>query len=367
MQMKKIGIKIILVFLISVIAASFSGCLKDIDVSRLVEDPTEFEPPEIVEWEKKVFTGEVEPHLVGAYMDVTPVFGERIRITGMEYVIQQIIEAYGDPGRIINEEPSKLGYKNRIKIYNRQDQLLGSFEISSDFLVYARVDKNSPLFLLPEYAYYTIEYALWQAGASLVAPLENWERIPPLGDERATYKEETLALRLAHDVKTVLVHKYGISEAYFLNYHIYTTAEYSSSDLLTVRVYALVGYAGYSMKEEEKTVEQKEKEAKMENPPEPKILFSWDYHSEKAARIEYTFVEGKYFRMTDYDEEADYDEEHPSSRESRIRAIFPYEYMKEVVKALEDMSSIHLDIHRQALDYLRLSGQGDTGIKEIKD
>ena len=358
MQMKKTGIKIAAFFMIALFAASFSGCLRKIDVSRLVEDPTEFEAPEILEVEDKNYPGEVEDHLKGAYIDVYPVFGDSVHITGMEYVIQQIIDAYGDPGRIIDEEPSKLGYKNLIKIYNRQDQLLGRFEISSEFLLYARTDKNSSLFLLPEYAYYTIEYALWLRGASLVEPLEDWERLPPLGDERATYKEEMLDLRLAHDIKTVLVQKYGVSEAYFLYHHIYTTAEYASSDLLTVRVYALVGYAGYSMKEEEKTVEQKEKEAKMENPPESKILFSQDYHVEKAARIIYTFVDGKYYRMTDYDEEADYNEELPSSRESRIRAIFPYEYMKEVAAALEDISNIDLDRHRQALDYLRKSGPG---------
>jgi len=364
--MKKTSIKLIFLIITTVLAMSFSGCLKDIDVSRLVEDPTVFEPPEILEWEDKTYPGEVEFAYEGAYMDVYPVFGKSIRIKGMEFIIQQIIEAYSNPERIINEEPSKRGYKNNIKIYNRQDQLLGSFEISSDFLLYARTDKNSPLFLLPEYAYYTIEYALWQAGSSLVLPLENWKKNPVEGDERPTYVEEVLELRLAHDIKTVLVQKYGISEAYFLDYHIYTTAEYSSSDLLTVRVYALVGYAGYSMIEEEKDADEKEKEEGAEEllESEPTFLFSPDYHFEKAARIIYTFVDSKYYRMTGFKEPADYEERFKASLESRIRAIFPYEYLKLVMEALSDTSNIYLDIHRQALDYLRVSGQGDIEIKD---
>ena len=375
MQMKKTGLKIIILVLTAVMTLSFSGCLKNVDVSRLVEDPTEFEAPEIEEAEEKIFPGEVDFAYQGAYMDVTPVFGERIRIKGMESVIQLLFEAYNNPDRVVNEEPSKRGYKNLIKIYNRQDQLLGTFEMSSDFLHYARADKNSPLFLVPEYAYYTIEYALWQAGASLVPQLEIWDKNEEQKDENITYKLEPLELRLEHDVKTVLVQKYGYSEAYFLDYLIYTTAEYSSDDLLTVRVYALMGYAGYSMMEEEKPADE-EATATPEEPeatetaegeesvlPED-ILFGWDYHVETAVRLIYTFVDAKYFRLTDYREPAPYDEELKTSLESRIRAIFPYEYMKKVMEALDDTSDIDQEIRRQALDYLRISGQGNIEIKD---
>ena len=364
MQMKKKALKIAALIMCAAVAASFSGCLRNIDVSRLVEEPTPYKPPEIEASEEKIYPDETDDAYKGAYMDVTPVFGERVRIRGLEHVIQLIIEAYNNPDRLVDEEPSKRGYKNHIKIYNRQDQVLGEFDISSDFLLYARADKDSPLFLLPEYAYYTLEYALWQAeegGASLVNQLETWERIKPVGDERATYKTDVLELRLAHDIKTILVQKYGIAEAYFLNYDIYATAEYASSEILTVRVYALAGYAGYSMMEEEKTVEEKEAETE-ETPPE--IVFTQNFKTITAARIIYTFVDGKYFRMTEYREPAQYDENYPSTEESRIRAIFPYEKMKELMAALNDTSIIDLDIHRQALDYLRISGQGNIRIED---
>ncbi len=361
--MKKLAIKIMSVFLCAAIAVSFSGCLKDIDVSRLVEEPTKFKPPEVSDWEEKNFPEEPAYQYQGAYMDITPVFGDKIRVKGMEYAIQQIMEAYNNPNRVVNEEPSKRGYKNLIKIYDRQDQLISSFQLSSDFLLYARADKNAPLFLFPEYAYYMLEYAMWQEGSSLVPPLQDWERIPPNGDERATYKEEMLELRLSHDIKTILVQKYGLSEAYFLNYEIYTTAEYSSSKDLSVRVYALVGYAGYSMDEQEEEISE-EDEAKEATNATPTILFTQDYHFEKAVRFVYSFVDAKYFRLTEYKEPAEYDDEHPSSLESRIRAIFPYEFMEKVMPALDDTSGILLDIHRQALDYLRVSGQGKIGIDD---
>ena len=364
MQMKNTAYKIASLIICAAIATSFSGCLRNIDVSRLVEEPTPYKPPEIEASENKLYPEETDDAYKGAYMDVTPVFGERVRIRGLEHVIQMIIEAYNNPDRLVDEEPSKRGYKNHIRIYNRQDQVLGDFDISSDFLLYARADKDSPLFLLPEYAYYTLEYALWQVdegGASLVEQLETWERIKPMGDERATYKTDVLELRLAHDIKTVLVQKYGMSEAYFINYEIYTTAEYASSEVLNVRVYALLGYAGYSMMEEEKTAEEKEAETEE---TEPKIIFAPNFDIVTPARIIYTFVDGKYYRMTEYREPAEYDENYPSTEESRIRAIFPYEYMKEMMAALDNTSNIDLDIRRQALDYLRISGQGDTEIKD---
>ena len=362
MLMKKLGIKFISLFLCAALAVSFSGCIKNIDVSRLVEEPIEFEAPEVEDYAEKNPTPEVEDQYMGAYIDVYPVFGESVRVKGMEIVAQEIIKAYNNPSRIVNEEPSKRGYKNKIKIYNRQDQFLAEFEISSDFMLYARADKNSPLFLLPEYAYYTLEYTLWLANASLAAPLEDWERIDPIGDERATYKQKPLELRLAHDIKTILVKKYGYSEAYFTNYNIYTTAEYSSSDLLEVRVYALLGYAGYSMAEEDLTPEEREKYE--EEGKDPEIVFTTDFRNETAIRLIYTFVDSKYYRLTDYREPAGEDEDNPSSLESRIRAIFPYEYMEDVMLALDDVTPIRLELHRQALDYLRISGQGDTGIDD---
>ena len=362
MLMKRIGIKFISLFMCAALAVSFSGCIRNIDVSRLVEEPIAFEAPEVEESVDKIFPPEVEDQYVGAYMDVYPVFGDSVRIKGRELIAQEIIKAYNDPQKIIDEEPSKRGYKNKIKIYNRQDQFLAEFEISSDFLLYARSDKNSPLFLLPEYAYYTLEYTLWLANASLAPPMEEWERITPLGDERATYAQKPLELRLAHDIKTLLVQKYGYSEAYFTNYNIYTTAEYSSRDLLEVRVYALLGYAGYSMAEEELTPEEKEKYE--EEGKEPETVFAAKFRNETAVRIIYTFVDSQYYRLTDYKEPAEEDKDHPSSLESRIRAIFPYEYMKDMMAALDDVTPIKLEIHRQALDYLRISGQGKVKIDD---
>ena len=359
--MKKIIIKITSIFVCMAFIISFSGCIRNIDVSRLVEEPIPFKAPEVTDSEMKISPPEAENQYQGAYIDISPVFGDSVRITGLDYAIQLIFEAYNNPNLLVNEEPSKRGYKNSIKIYNRKDQLLGSFEISSDFLQYARADKNSPLFLMPEYSYYMIEYALWKAGASLVPPMEDWERIEPVGDERAEYNVGMLELRLEHDVKTILVQKYGYSEAYFLNYDIYSTAEYSSNKELSVRVYVLVGYAGYSKYEEVFTVEEIEQGLNVD----PKTLFSPDsYRSEKAARLVYTFVDSRYFRMTSYTENAEYDKEFPSTLESRVRAIFPYEDMKKVMETLNDVSEIRLDLHRQALDYLRISGQGDIEIDD---
>jgi hypothetical protein len=282
----------------------------------------------------------------------------------MEYIAQQMLEASRDEGRIIDTQSSKIGYKNKIDIYNAQDKLLGSFELSSDFMLYARKDKNSPIFLVPEYAYYTIESCLWQIGSSLVEPMENWKRFEPIGDERAEYDISMLELRFAHDIKTILIQKYGLSEAYFLTHKIYTTAEYASSKLLTVRVYALLGYAGYSQKEGELCESCKE-DGPVEDCTKCKSnYFGPDYHVETAARLIYTLTEGKYFRLTDYSEPAEYNKDFPASLESRIREIFPYKYMKDVTAALKDTSNIHLDVHRQALDYLRASDQGDLLIDD---
>ena len=238
--MKKTILKITSFILIIIIALSFTACLKDFDVSRLIDDPISYEPPEIYEYEEKMFPPEAMNEYKDAYIDINPIFGERLRIKGMDYVAQQIMEASKNPDRIVEIEPSRRGYKNIVDIYSANDTLLGSFELASDFMLYARKDKNSPLFLVPEYAYYTIENALLQFGFSLVEPMQNWTRIEPLGDERAEYEQKELELRFAHDIKTIIVQKYGLSEAYFLNYYIYTTAEYATSNELTIRVYALL-------------------------------------------------------------------------------------------------------------------------------
>ncbi len=343
---------------------SFSGCLKNVDVSRLVEAPYPFKAPEAEDEEDKVIVPEADNLYQDAYIDVTPAFGDKVRVKGIDYAIQLIFEAYTNPDKILNEEASRKGYKNNIKIYNRKDQLLGSFEISSDFLLHARADKDSPLFLMPEYSYYMIEYALWKAGGSLVMPMREWERIEPIGDERATYNINVLELRLEHDVKTILIQKYGYSEAYFMNYSIYRTAEYKTDDRLMVRVYAFIGYAGYSKHEpEEKVGEDDEEEAE---DVEPEVLFGMDYHHEKATRLIYTFVDGKYFRLTEYTEHAENDptSEYQPTLESRIRSIFPYEYLKKVLEEIKDPTEVLMDLKRQALDYLRLSNQGDIKIDD---
>ncbi len=345
--------KIAYILVILTIIISHTGCLKNFDVARLVEEPTQYEAPEIYDWEEKIHPP-FNLKYQDVYIDVKPAFGEKLRIKGMEYAAQLILEAAENPNRIINIEPSKRGYKNRIDIYNVKEELLGSYEISSDFMLYARIDKNSELFLMPEYAYYTIENCLLQIGSSLVEPLKNWTK-KPLGDERTEYDKAALELRLAHDLKTILVQKYGLSEAYFLNYNIYTIAEYASKRLLTLRVYALVGYAGYSIIKE--SIDEKTDKII------PAVLAP-DYHVETAARMVYTFVESKYYRLTEYNEPAKYNKEYPSSLESRIRNIFPFENMKDIMSALDDTSKIHLDIHRQALDYLRISGQGDIEIDD---
>ncbi len=360
--MKKAALKIISLMIVTASVMSFSGCLKDIDVSRLVEEPFPFEAPEAEDWEEKIMPPEAENLYQGAYIDVSPAFGDKVRIKGIDYAIQLIFEAYTNPDKILNEEASRKGYKNSIKIYNRKDQLLGAFEISSDFLLHARADKDSPLFLLPEYSYYMIEYALWKAGGSLVLPMEEWERIEPIGDERATYDISTLELRLEHDIKTILIQRYGLSEAYFTNHTIYRTAEYKTDDRLMVRVYAFMGYAGFSMHEQEQKVDEDEDEDAEALPPE--ILFGMDYHFEKAIRLIYTFVDGKYFRLTDYTEHAEYNDAYPSTLESRIRSIFPYEYTKKVLDEINNPAGVLLDLNRQALDYLRLSNQGDIEIDD---
>jgi hypothetical protein len=161
-----------------------------------------------------------------------------------------------------------------------------------------------------------------------------------------------------------LIQKYGVSEAYFLTHKIYTTAEYASSKLLTVRVYALVGYAGYSQQDGE-LCESCAENGRVEGCEQCKPdFFGPDYHVETAARLVYTLTEGKYFRLTGYNEPAKYNEDLPSSLESRIREIFPYKYLKEIMAELKDTSKIHLDIHRQAKDYLRASSQGELTIDD---
>ncbi|MCK5129028.1 MAG: hypothetical protein KAQ68_04185, partial [Clostridiales bacterium] len=85
---------------------------------------------------------------------------------------------------------------------------------------------------------------------------------------------------------------------------------------------------------------------------------------ETATKLVYSLVDGKYFRLTSYSEPAEYNENLPASLESRIRAIFPFEFMKKIMIALDDTDVVRRDIHRQALDYLRISGQGELEIDD---
>lgn len=333
---------ITLILVITILLVSISGCVDGkIDVSKLMEKPIEYVMPVVKHVDANTWKADpdVLPEYEGYYMDVNPIFGDKLRITQVEILPQLIMQAYNDKSNVINYE-FKQRFKNEIIIYNADNEIMLELEIASDGSIFARTDKKSAVIRLPEYVYFALEGCLWKMGdaesemsdtaCSLIEPLSEWA--PSMG-------ESAIELRLAHDVKTMLYLMYGYSESIFVNYKIYSTLELDRQ----YKIYMLLSYEGYEYVDD---------------------TFWPRYREIIPTQLIYSWVEGDFWSLSEM-KFAAYNEKNKLT-ETKIRKILPYLDTKSALEDLADTISFEEELQRQALEYLTTIGKGDIRREERK-
>ena len=333
---------IISVFILITISAAFSGCIDgEIDVARLMEKPIDYSIPIVKNVEDR-FWG-ADPDLTSEYaefyIDIDPVYGEKIRISQVEILPQLIMEAYKNPDNIVEDE-FRQKFGNRIIVYNDANQVEVELQLASDGTIYARKDKDSPVFRFPEYVYYAIEGMLWKIGDSdtditetcnsLIMPLEDWS--PSMGSD-------ILELRLNHDIQTMLFLMYGYSDAVFVNYKIYSTLELDRQ----YKLYTLLSYEGYDYVDD---------------------TFWPRYGEVIPCQLIYSWVEGGFWALTDM-KFADYTSYNKFAEED-IRKILPFLDTQAALEDLKDTTKFEEELERQAKEYLSSIGKGYLTVEDRK-
>ena len=343
---KKLFIYITVLALVFSMSISFAGCIDgELDVSRLMEKPLDYTIP-IAKHIEDRFWGQ-QPLLDSDYteyfIDINPTFGDSLRISQVEVLPQLIMEAYKDPENIVDYE-FKQKFNNRITVYDDAAQEELELELASDGTIYARTDKNSPVFRFPEYVYYAIEGALWKIGDSETGVTETCNSlIEPLTDWSPSMGSEMVELRLDHDIKTMLYLMYGYSDAVFINYKIYSTLDLDRQ----YKLYMLLSYEGYEYVDE---VYKEDGEEKVNHT-------FWPRYSEVTpVQLVYSWVEGNFWALTEmkFAEQASYNK----FTETKIRKILPFLDTQQALENLEDTSSFEEELQRQALEYLSSIGKG---------
>lgn len=339
--MKKKLIKITNIIIIVIISLFLTSCLDgDIDVARLMEEPLEYSMPlgKCITEDIYGVLPEILPEYIGMYIEVNPVYGTKLRISNVEILPQMIMQAYNNPDNYVDID-FKNKFENQIKIYTYDDHEVLTLLIASDEGLYAREDKNSPVFRLPEYIYYIIESCLWQMGDEEVNMTETaCSLVEPLSDWSVSDGTAKLELRIPHDVKTVLYAMYGNTEVIFVNYKIYSFVELTQQ----VKLYMLLSYEGYDETEDG---------------------FYLRYREVIPIQMLYSWVEGGFWALTEI-KFTDYEE--GKLTDTNVRKILPYQDTKTALEDLSDISTISLELRRQAMVYLSKTNRGSIEILEPK-
>ena len=338
----KIIKNIILTIMIFSVSLSFGGCIDgELDVSRLMEKPLEYTMP-IGKSVEERFIG-TEPAIMSEYaeyyVDIHPVYGKSVRISQLPIIPQLIMEAYKNKATIVKYE-FKEKFRNTIFVYDDSNEKILELELASDGTIYAREDKDSPVFRFPEYVYYAIEGILWNMGDaevnetetcnSLINPLEDWS--PSMGSEQ-------IELRLEHDLKTMLYIMYGYSDALFLTYETYSTLELDRQ----YKIYMLLAYEGYDYKDD---------------------TFWPRYGEVIPCQLIYSWVEGNIWTLTDI-KFAAYNN-YGQLPEEYIRKVLPFLDTQQALADLQDTKKYEEELERQAMEYLSDIGKGDIEVVDRK-
>jgi|GEM_PF-5812793 len=346
---------------------AFAGCDGRIDVSRLVEEPLAYTPPEYSDYPEKVYPGKEDyhPDYEGHYIVVTPVMGNSVRLNEMEYLVQEIFDAYSNTNLLVGMD-IKTRFKNKLTVYSSSGIELLTLTFASDDSLYARPGNDGPIFRMPQYIYYTLESMLWQVGGSLEDPLTKWTPYDTTLEEDQQLSgagNAPVELQIPHDIKTMLVSIYGKHDSYFINFEIYSTAVSEQ----TVRVYLMAGYACYDEVDKDGNIVRKGKVVITEEDgskhtviPET-IEYKPVIRDATPIKLVYQWVEGKMWRITEFNFPRNYNIK-KSHAEADIRYIMPFEDTKRALAVLKNTDDIYLDLYRQALDHLRETGRGQMPV-----
>jgi len=323
-----------------------SSCIDgEIDVSRLMEKPLDYTIPHVKNVEERFWGDDpqVEADYTEYYIDISPVYGEKLRISQVEILPQLIMEAYNNPDNRVDYE-FKQKFNNKITVYNDSNQKELEIELASDGTLFARLDKDSPVFRFPEYVYYSIEATLWNMGDADVDITETCNSlIEPLSDWSPSKGPEMIELRLDHDIKTMLYLMYGYADAVFISYTRYSTLDLDQQ----YKIYMLLSYGGYEYVENDED-----------------ISFYPRYGEVVPVQLVYSWVEGGFWALTDmkFAEQASYNK----YKEENIRKVLPFLDTQAALEDLKDTSTLEEEVKRQAMEYLSSIGKGYITVEDRK-
>ena len=138
-------------------------------------------------------------------------------------------------------------------------------------------------------------------------------------------------------IKTAELPAWGYADAYFQTYEV-LGEDTSARD--QVRVYIMLSYAGYTIKDGQ---------------------FDQSFQCTAPARLVFSRVQGNRWQLTDF-RQADPNVKGRQALYDNLRKVLPYDYMEDVMKEMGDTSALAQEIHRQAADYLRARGLSDLMI-----
>jgi len=215
-------------------------------------------------------------------------------------------------------------FGNKLDVLDPDGKAQYSFTLSSDGQMLLK-SKDGTVFRMPEYVYYLLEESLWSYSGSLIPGNLKWD---------TTKGTAQLELELPRLLKAAMLPAFGYSSAYFCSYKIYGV---NTSTRDTVKVFLLLDYAGYDIKE---------------------TSFSPDFTYLSAVTLVFSKVSNDVWQLTDL-------KQPPVAKEQKdlytcVRSIFPYDYMDDVMDDLKGVStqksSMNKDIVRQATEYLNAIG-----------
>ena len=219
-------------------------------------------------------------------------------------------------------------FERKVEILDDKNTVLAQVVIASDGCRYA-TRSDGQVMLVPEYTYYGLECALWNAGTSLVKRTFEYD---PEEDSNAV-----LEIRMQQEVPALVRQRYGYADGYFCRWEIYDVVQEKD----TISVYAQLYYGLYTLAQESFTPMRR---------------------GNVALRLVYDWVDGDIWQLgaAKFSDDSVKD----SQLQSAVRSVFSFELTQRFMQTYDETEIMQQDLKLQAKEYLRQRGLGRITIDD---
>jgi len=239
----------------------------------------------------------------------------------------QLFWAAQDDTYLLTDQAS-CSFDHKVEILDDKDTVLAQVMVASDGCRYA-TRSDGAVMLVPEYTYYGLECALWNAGTSLGS--RSFEYDPEI------HSEAMLEIRMQQEVPALVRQRYGYADGYFCRWELYDVVQEKD----TINVYAQLYYGLYTLSEDSFTPVRR---------------------GNVALRLVYDWVEGDTWQLgaAKFSDDSVKD----SQLQSAVRSVFSFELTQRFMQAYDDTGIMEQDVMLQAKEYLRQRGLGRVTIDD---